>query len=164
MLDNTIFTAVNSLAGSRPLIDTFFILVSAAGIGVIAILLLATKDKRTIAYGLSALILASIIDVIINLFYFHPRPFAVQDVNLLVEPSSSSSMPSGHTLRAFALAQAVYFGHRKLGIAAYILALLVGFSRIWVGVHWPSDVIAGILVGTIAAFTVKFISEKIFKI
>ncbi|HNX90657.1 MAG TPA: phosphatase PAP2 family protein [Candidatus Omnitrophota bacterium] len=79
-----------------------------------------------------------------------PRPYLViPGVNVLAS-SSGFSFPSGHTAMIFMAAYIVLCYSRKWAIPAYILAFAVGFSRIYVGVHFPIDVIAGIMIGTIS--------------
>lgn len=74
------------------------------------------------------------------------------------------SFPSGHTAISFAAAVAILMYNRKLGIPAIILATLIGFSRVYMCVHWLSDVLAGALLGTLCAilayFIVKLIADK----
>ena len=67
----------------------------------------------------------------------------------LIKQSSSWSFPSGHTSSSFAFATAVFANNKKWGIAAYVLAALIGFSRIYLGVHYCTDVLAGAVVGII---------------
>ncbi|MFD9128594.1 phosphatase PAP2 family protein [Kitasatospora sp. NPDC059571] len=61
------------------------------------------------------------------------------------------SFPSNHTVIAFAAATALWFAHRRLGAAALAAAVLMGASRVWVGVHYPHDVAVGALVGILVA-------------
>lgn len=85
----------------------------------------------------------------------------------MIDPEKSFSFPSGHTASSFAAAYAYYrcSTQKRWGIAALVLAGLIGFSRLYVGVHYPTDVIGGALIGIFAAWlasvAVKFISEKL---
>ena len=117
------------------------------------------KQKWLILSHVSLSVLISfLISQLIGLLYFRPRPFisnfqVVNDIN----PLSEKSFPSDHTTIAFALAAAVYCSHKKLGIFLLILAFLVGFGRIYTGVHYPLDVLGGILVGIISALLVYYL-------
>ena len=79
------------------------------------------------------------------------RPYYVLDYEPLIPPVGDASFPSGHTAVSFAAATAIYAINKKWGIAAYAFAVLMGFSRLYLGVHFPLDVLGGALVGTVAA-------------
>ena len=57
------------------------------------------------------------------------------------------SFPSGHTQASFAAATALFTGNKKAGICAYVLAALIAFSRLYLYVHFPTDVLAGVVIG-----------------
>ena len=93
---------------------------------------------------------------IIRFFYNRPRPFEVfEGVRQLVEHSSGGSFPSGHAALAFALATSVFLVHRRWGILFFVLALAVGLGRIAAGIHWPTDILAGAIIGIASAFLIK---------
>lgn len=71
--------------------------------------------------------------------------------DMLIRIPATSSFPSGHTASSFTAATAVFLHHRSAGIAAYILAALIAFSRLYCYVHFPTDVAAGILLGVCVA-------------
>ena len=68
-------------------------------------------------------------------------------VQLLISHPGEFSFPSGHSGASFAAASALFFGKSPLGIPAFILAALIGFSRLYLYVHYPTDVLAGALIG-----------------
>ncbi len=76
------------------------------------------------------------------------RPFASDPgTKLLIRHEADNSFPSDHTAFAFAVAGAVVWRRRFVGGVALVFAALVGFARVYVGVHWPSDVLAGAAIG-----------------
>ncbi|MEE1085914.1 MAG: phosphatase PAP2 family protein [Schaedlerella sp.] len=130
--------------------------------------------KKTRKAGIAALLA-----LLFNLFFTNvtlknvvarTRPYdVIEGLDILIKRLGSYSFPSGHTACSFAAAFAYYqcLSQKKLGIAALVLAGLIGFSRMYVGVHFLTDVLGGALVGTFAAWIsvklVNKISEKIQK-
>ena len=80
------------------------------------------------------------------------RPYDVVDVPLLVERLHDFAFPSGHTLASVGAATALTLHYRRWGIAALVLAATIGFSRLYLFVHYPTDVVAGALLGVALAF------------
>lgn len=81
-------------------------------------------------------------------------------VNMLVERPVSYSFPSGHSCSSFAAAGVMTLYDKRIGIPALILAGAIAFSRLYVFVHYPSDVIAGIALGISCAFAAYFLYKK----
>lgn len=103
-----------------------------------------------------------------NLFESNPEKYAVWGTdyvfpNLVYKPSSYS-FPSGHTASAFAAAFALLWHNRKLGIPTTIFAAIMGFSRIYVQVHYCTDVIAGVVAGAICALIAVLIVRFLFPV
>ena len=94
-----------------------------------------------------------------------PRPFTVNSaIDIIIKAPSGFSFPSSHTATCFAMATAIYLFHKRLGIIAYIYASLVAFSRMYLYVHYPSDVFGGVILGICcgigATALVKLICKK----
>ena len=134
---------------------------------LIAIVMLFFKKTRPL--GIMAGI-ALVFSVLINNVLIKPnvgriRPYEVVDgLKLLIERQHDPSFPSGHSGASFAAAVVFLVkGPKKLGIPAIIMAALIAFSRLYVGVHYPTDVICGIITGTccaIISFMIWSIVEK----
>lgn len=93
------------------------------------------------------------------------RPYeVVESLNRIIEAQADLSFPSGHTGSSFAAAVVILLMcPKKMGIPAMILAALIMFSRLYVGVHYPTDVIAGAVTGTLIAVFVCRIYKRYFE-
>lgn len=92
------------------------------------------------------------------------RPFVSFTQVATLVPESGFSFPSLHSTLIAALAFAVYFKNKRFGYVCLLIAVLIGISRVIVGVHYPIDVFGGFALGFIVAFVVNKISKKIIKI
>lgn len=131
-----------------------------------SILLLAPKKTRKIGVmAVAALICSVLIDnVMLKNAVARTRPYEViEGLTSLVGVQKDFSFPSGHTGSSFAAAVVMFRGlPKKFGVPALILAFLIGFSRLYVGVHYPTDVLGGALIGTGIALFVGWIGSKKF--
>ena len=84
-----------------------------------------------------------------------PPYVTFEALEILIDQPGEFSFPSGHTSSSFAFAFAVYLLlPKKYGIPAMVLALLIGLSRLYVGVHYPTDILGGILVGCLCSLVI----------
>lgn len=117
---------------------------------------LMTCSRRWRRCGVSVIVAVAlayvVVDVILKPLVCRDRPFDVSNFDLLIAAPDTWSFPSGHTASAFAGAAAVLIHSRRWGAVAMVYAALVGVSRMYLCVHWPTDVIAGALIGTALAF------------
>lgn len=120
---------------------------------VLAFLLTCSRRYRKmgVAVIVSVLVAYVVVDVVMKPLIDRPRPFEFADVALLVDAPTTSSFPSGHTASSFAAATAILVYDRRAGAVAVLYAALVGFSRLYLFVHWPTDVLAGAAVGIVVA-------------
>ena len=89
------------------------------------------------------------------------RPCAINTaIRLIIPYPSEYSFPSGHTLSSFIAATCVFLRNKKFGIAAYVLASLIAFSRLYLYVHFPTDIIGGILLGIALAHLAVWLTRK----
>ena len=116
-------------------------------------------------YGITmfiALILDALIcNIILKPLVARTRPFAVNtSINLLISAPKDYSFPSGHTAASFSAAFSLFFGKNELWKPAVILAALIAFSRLYLYVHYPTDVFTGIVIGVIIGFLSNIIYRK----
>lgn len=127
------------------------------------------RNKRKSTGALAALVsvgVAALASTILKFWIDRPRPFITHEFVEKLSTGGSPSFPSGHTTDAFAVAVVITLLARRWWIAmpAFFWAALVGYSRIHLGVHYPSDVVAGALIGTLlSGLTFKVLVRQIFK-
>lgn len=156
----------------NPSFDSTFILITdsaaALAFGIPGILLLYglfSKNKEFWRNALTVLIAVSIAAIVANILKFSldtPRPYELYPFIEKLSSGGSPSFPSGHTTDAFAFAVAAGLVYKKWYILfpGLIWATLVGISRMWLGVHFPSDVLAGAFIGTICAFLYSLLMKN----
>lgn len=153
--------ALQWLNGIGPLAPALWSGLAVAGLGL-SVLLLAGAPGPAGARPLSAaflmIVLGGLLVHALKSSLMDQRPLAVlgaQAVHVIGEPLRTRSMPSGHTALAFAVAGWCWVGsgwRRSVRVAVWVLAVLVGLSRVAVGAHWPSDVLAGAGLGLAVAW------------
>lgn len=121
-----------------------------------------TNQLNVIA-GVMGIGFANLITQIINHSIYRPRPFVELDLILLFYRPSDSSFPSNTAALGFAIATAIFFRFRRLGCFAYLLAIIYGLARIYSGVHYPTDIIAGSAVGVAGAASAYFVTTRVLK-
>ncbi len=88
-------------------------------------------------------------------------------IPLISQSSKEASFPSGHATFYFALATIVYFYNKKVGIWFFIVSFFIAVARVFVGVHWPSDILAGALLGILMGYILNWLfrnhAHKIIK-
>ena len=135
----------------------------------VSVLFLITKKHRKTGIGMA---LALIMGLLVCNIWLKPtvariRPYDFQmeyfmkEIPLLAGTMHDFSFPSGHTIASFEAAVVILLNNKKLGIPAMILAILIAFSRLYLYVHYPTDVIFSVLLGTIFAFIGNYLARKI---
>ena len=128
------------------------------------LLLIIPKTRKTGVIMMAALLVDVLLcNVLIKNLVARTRPYEVVDgLKLLIEKQSDYSFPSGHTGSSFASAIVLWKElPKKYGVMALIVAVLIAYSRLYVGVHYPSDVLAGVVIGTVLALVSVWLVKKI---
>ena len=134
----------------------------------LSVLFLLFPKYRKIGLGMGAALLMGVLvcNVTMKPLFARIRPYDYQlehfgrTIQLLVATPHDFSFPSGHTLASFEAATVLLINNRKLGIPAMILAVLIAFSRLYLYVHYPTDVIFSVFMGIGFAFLAAFLVKK----
>ena len=158
---------------SNPVMDKIMIFITTLGDKgiiwiIIGIILLSMKKYRKVGFTLliALLVNALIGEGILKNIVQRPRAFITYpDISIIINPPSSFSFPSGHTASSFAAATVLGYYFKGWRYILYIFASLIAFSRLYLFVHYPSDIIFGILLGVICGLiTIRLMGSIDFKV
>ena len=166
-IDWKLFQLANSLAGRSPVLDAVIRLLMNDYALTTALVLVpfalwfsghtpAERERyqRAVLTTVAALVMANLIVKALNLVYWRWRPFTFHEVTLLFYHPSDSSFPSNAATVGFCIATSIWLFDRKMGLILYVIAALFGVSRIIGGVHYHTDILGGILIGSLSAYFV----------
>lgn len=162
-MDFSLYKAINGLAQRSDTLEDFmrFLALDAQFVFMAILALLffargkwASRNGRhgVVAAGFSALLALGAAQVISHVWE-RTRPYVAhpKDAHLYISASPDPSFPSDHATAAFAIAVSIWLRHRRAGWLALALATILSVSRIAIGAHYPTDVLAGAAIGTLAA-------------
>lgn len=151
---------INGWAGHSQLLDATmvacakYLIFIVFGVGLICIGLYAyRKEWKTVIYFCASLVLSFILLKLAALLNFDHRPFMDHHLDQLVSHAPGSSFPSDHTTASMAVALSIlsFTKFKKTGVLLILAALLIGFARIFVGIHYPADILGGVIVALIGS-------------
>lgn len=176
--DVAAFRKVNNLAGTNPALDAFgafcarwLIIVMFAAVAARAVLALRRPESRGLAAvfavaegrAVLAAVLAFLGNWLLSFVLFRARPFVtLEGVHRIIpEPLTAHAFPSGHSSAAFALGFTMLLVDPPFGAALLAGAAFVAFGRVYAGVHYPLDVLAGVLVGLFWALVIHGVGTRL---
>ena len=165
--DYQLFVFINSLAGKLTVLNPLMVILANDALFLFPVGMLLywlssqAKNWKLLFQSIISAGAGLTLSFILGAIFYRNRPFVNHHVYQLIKHSADASFPSDHTTAAFAVAMTfVLLGvrYRRLWV---ILATLIGFSRVWSGVHYPTDILAGVLLGTFSATIVHIMMRKI---
>ena len=163
--DYGLFTTINGLAGRSAVVDTlmagsakYLPLIFALALIALWLTWKPRNQRGAFLAGGSALIALGIGQVV-GYAFPRPRPYVAHSVNLLIGRSADTSFPSDHATLGFAVAVMVWQYNRRVGAWLLILAFILAFSRVFVGAHYPGDVVGGAILGSVTSVVIAILSE-----
>ena len=162
-----ILYAINNL--HNPVLDKIMIAITSLGnagliwIAIAVFLLFIRKTRKCGALMLVSMLLGLIIGngVLKNLIA-RDRPCWIDtNIPLLIPNPLDYSFPSGHTLASFEAAVMIFLHNKKWGTISFVLAIIIAFSRMYLFVHFPTDILGGMILGTVTSIAVYYGYEKI---
>lgn len=129
------------------------------------ILIFIPKTRKIgLAVGLALILNLIICNLTLKPLIARTRPFDLKEgIELIISKPNDFSFPSGHTSVSFAASVAVFMNDKKYGCFALALAVLIAFSRLYLYVHFPTDVLGGMVVGIGCAIASCFVMNRIFR-
>lgn len=160
-IDISLFRSINDLGFHITYLNPVMVLVAEYGVYLLALTMILqwflTKEKvqkrMILIISLVSFFVSEVIAKVLGKFVEHPQPFAtLTNVNQLVSHEIDNSFPSDHTILFFSICMTLFLGSNSNKRVLYLVAAsIVGFSRIWVGVHYPIDVIVAAFIGIVVS-------------
>ncbi|MED9903056.1 MAG: phosphatase PAP2 family protein [Lachnospiraceae bacterium] len=153
------------------LLDKVMVFISALGnggliwIAISVVLLIPQKTRRMGFTMMGAMALSYLLgNLMLKNLIGRARPCVVDtSVTLLIPQPGEYSFPSGHTLNGFTAATVIFLYSKKAGIPALVFAAAIAFSRLYLFVHYPTDILGGILLGVADAVIVYMLVQRVSK-
>ena len=176
--DGTLFYALNSLTGWSDSTDSLIVFFAAVAPCIIVAVFLyflfvyvhPKRERWYVGWTVALTIIIARFGVVelVHTLYHRPRPFLVLTGHTLLSDGwfyadNTWSFPSAHATIFFAMATVVYLHNKQWGMAFFAAAVVVSVSRVIAGVHYPSDIVAGMIVGVAVAVVVNYYVTRRFR-
>ncbi len=173
LFDTTLFQALNRWAGKAASLDFVGIFLARylAYFLIIAFVFFLFLERNWkvrlyefLVAALAIIFSRGIFTEALRFFFYRSRPPAVLNINALIPLPDSASFPSGHAAVFFALAATLFFLRRRWGWWFLAGAIAMGAARVFTGVHWPSDILGGAVVGILSAALARKLLPESFRV
>jgi undecaprenyl-diphosphatase len=165
-MDYHLFQIINNLAGTFTIINPLMRILANDGeylffLGILVYWFAPAKaNRRMVLQSLVAACISLMIGGWLAQLFYHDRPFVTHVVFQLIQHQANASFPSDHATGAFVIATAIWLYRKKEGTVWLFVAGCIAFSRIWVGVHYPSDVVVGAILGIFSAVGIHYLFNR----
>ena len=170
--DKKLFLWINEIVDRHPIVDYFILLIGSDYLVPMSLTLVLVglwfsntnriyreQQQIYVFIAVIAMALSSLSVLIINSLYARPRPFEIlEEATLIFYEPTDPSFPSNAAAAVFAICLSIWPLNKKLSLLMIISGFLMVISRTAAGVHYPSDVIAGIIIATVITFLVNYLS------
>lgn len=171
--DNIVLMFINGFSGHWAWLDNTMMVVSKYGPLVFGIYLIGLwftgdsikeveQNRKQALYAFFSALLALGINQMISHAWLRERPYVNHPVNRLLPVSEDPSFPSDHATGVFSIAGSL-FGHTAGSTVLLMFAMLVALSRVYVGLHYPSDILGGMLTGVIGSYLIERNKDRMEK-
>lgn len=158
------FHSINELAGTFPQANPIIVFLAEYMVLVLGAVMIgycftrSNRNRMMVGFALVSTLTAEVLGKVAGLLYSHNQPFAeLTGVYQLVEHEIDNSFPSDHSIVFFSLSMMIWLFHKRAGSIWLLFALSVAYSRVWVGVHYPMDVVVGAGIGAVSSLIVYVI-------
>jgi undecaprenyl-diphosphatase len=167
-MNENLFRLINDLGKQHTFFNPVFVFIAEYMVVLLALAVFTfwftriNRNRIMVICGSITFVIAEIVGKAVGNIHSNHQPFAeLSNVNQLIEKAVDNSFPSDHSILFFSFCMTFLLFRGAKGIIWVLLAFLVGISRIWVGVHYPADILAGAIISILTAFIVFRVIPKL---